>query len=182
MSSGISIMDLGLNEFRLDLLDYIKRNGDVEAAPHGMHAVVEATDDVPPGVVFVLKNINAKINIDGQNRLHPFYMVYIGEDGEVICDHLSPKAMLDRMRLICKNQTEPDLDLCHAFNAETDDGRDMSTYSELLSEAIDSIIHVKEESDIEAFIKGNQMSFLSNVISGLEDFELICFLVVKERR
>lgn len=182
MSSGISIMDLGLNEFRLDLLDYIKRNGDVEAAPHGMHAVVEATDDVPPGVVFVLKNINAKINIDGQNRLHPFYMVYIGEDGEVICDHLSPKAMLDRMRLICKNQTEPDLDLCHAFNAETDDGRDMSTYSELLSEAIDSIIHVKEESDIDAFIKGNQMSFLSNVISGLEDFELICFLVVKERR
>lgn len=100
----------------------------------------------------------------------------------MICDHLSPKAMLDRMRLICKNQTEPDLALCHAFNAETDDGRDMSAYSELLSEAIDSIIHVKEESDIDAFIKGNQMSFLSNVISGLEDFELICFLVVKERR
>ena len=182
MSSGISIMDLGLNEFRLDLLDYIKKNGAVENAPHGMHAVVEATADTPPGVIFVLKNINAKVNIDGQNRLHPFYMVYIGEDGEIVCDHLSPKEMLDRMRLLCKNQAEPNLALCHQFNQETDDGRNMSACSELLSEAIDSIIHVKEESDMDSFMQGKQTSFLANTISGLEDFELICFLVVKERR
>lgn len=181
MSSGISIMDLGLNEFRLDLLDYIKRNGDVEAAPHGMHAVVAASDLAPPGVIFVLKNLNAKVNIEGQNRLHPFYMVYIGEDGEVICDHLSPKDMLDRMRRICKDQLEPDRMLCRAFNEETNDGRDMSEYSELLSEAIESIIHVQDESEMDSFLKGRQMSFLSNVISGLEDFELICFLVIKER-
>lgn len=181
MSSGISIMDLGLNEFRLDLLDYIKRNGDVEAAPHGMHAVVAASELAPPGVIFVLKNLNAKVNIEGQNRLHPFYMVYIGEDGEVICDHLSPKDMLDRMRRICKDQLEPDRMLCRAFNEETNDGRDMSDYSELLSEAIESIIHVQDESEMDSFLKGRQMSFLSNVISGLEDFELICFLVIKER-
>lgn len=181
MSSGISIMDLGLNEFRLDLLEYIKQHGDVEAAPHGMHAVVAATEDAPPGVVFVLKNLNTRVNIEGQNRLHPFYMVYIGEDGDVICDHLSPKDMLDKIRLLCKGQTEPDMPLCRSFNAETNDGRDMQTYSELLSGAIDSIIHVKEESDIDSFMKGNQMSFLSNVISGLEDFELICFLVVRDR-
>ncbi len=181
MSSGISIMDLGLNEFRLDLLDYIKRNGDVEAAPHGMHAVVAASELAPPGVIFVLKNLNAKVNIEGQNRLHPFYMVYIGEDGEVICDHLSPKDMLDRMRRICKDQLEPDRMLCRAFNEETNDGRDMSEYSELLSEAIESIIHVQDESEMDSFLKGRQMSFLSNVISGLEDFELICFLVIKER-
>ena len=181
MSSGISIMDLGLNEFRLDLLDYIKRNGDVEAAPHGMHAVVAASELAPPGVIFVLKNLNAKVNIEGQNRLHPFYMVYIGEDGEVLCDHLSPKGMLDRMRRICKDQLEPDRMLCRAFNEETNDGRDMSDYSELLSEAIESIIHVQDESEMDSFLKGRQMSFLSNVISGLEDFELICFLVIKER-
>ena len=182
MSSGISIMDLGLNEFRLDLLDYIKKNGAVENVPRGMHAVVEATADTPPGVIFVLKNINAKVNIDGQNRLYPFYMVYIGEDGEIICDHLSPKDMLDKMRLICKNQIEPNLPLCHQFNQETDDGRDMSACSELLSEAIDSIIHVKAESDLDLFMKGRQMSFLANSISGMEDFELICFLVIQERR
>lgn len=182
MSSGISIMDLGLNEFRLDLLEYIKHHDDVEAAPRGMHAVVAATEAVPPGVIFVLKNLNAKVNTDGQNRLHPFYMVYIGEDGEIICDHLSPKEMLDRMRLACKSRTEPDWQLCRRFNEETKDGHHMAAYSALLSQAIDSIVHVKEESDLDAFMQGKPMSFLSNTITGLEDFELICFLVVKERR
>ena len=77
MSTGISIMDLGLNEFRLDLLEYIKRHPDIEKAPHGMNAVVAATEESPAGVIYVLKNIDGGINIDNQNRLHPFYMVYI---------------------------------------------------------------------------------------------------------
>lgn len=179
MQSGISIMDLGLNEFRLDLLDYIKTHGDVESAPHGMHAVVRATDELPAGVIFVLKNRNGDINIGSQNRLHPFYMVYIGEDGEVVCDHLSPKDMLDRMRLMCKGASEPDAALCRAFNQETKDGKDMRFYSQLLSDAIDSIIQVKEDSDIDSFLSGKQMSFLSGKINGLDDFELICFLVIK---
>ena len=179
MQSGISIMDLGLNEFRLDLLDYIKTHGDVESAPHGMHAVARATDDMPAGVIYVLKNRSNEVNINNQNRLHPFYMVYIGEDGEVICDHLSPKDMLDRMRLMCKGVSEPDAALCREFNRETKDGRDMALYSELLSDAIDTIIHAKEESDIDSFLSGKQMSFLSGKINGLDDFELICFLVVK---
>jgi hypothetical protein len=179
MQSGISIMDLGLNEFRLDLLDYIKRHDDVEKAPHGMHAIAAATDDMPPGVIYVLRNVNNDVNINNQNRLHPFYMVYIGEDGEVICDHLSPKDLLDRMRLLCRGHSEPDTALYQAFNRDTKDGRNMAQYSELLSDAIDSIIHVKEESDIDTFLKGKQMSFLSGRIKGLDDFELICFLVIK---
>jgi SNF2 family DNA or RNA helicase len=179
MQSGISIMDLGLNEFRLDLLEYMKRHPDIEKAPHGMNAIVRATEEAPMGVLFVLRNINGGVNIDEQNRLHPFYMVYIGEDGEVVCDHLSPKVMLDKMRLLCRGKDEPDMEMCRAFNRDTKDGRNMSTYSEMLSEAIDSIIHVKEESDIDSFLKGNQTSFLKGAISGLEDFELICFLVVK---
>lgn len=179
MQSGISIMDLGLNEFRLDLLEYIKTHGDIENAPYGLHAVVRATDDLPAGVIFVLKNRRNEINISSQNRLHPFYMVYVSEDGEVVCDHLSPKDMLDRMRLMCKGASEADLALCRDFNRETKDGKDMSFYSQLLSDAIDSIIQVKEDSDIDRFLSGKQMSFLSGKINGLDDFELICFLVVK---
>ena len=179
MQNGISIMDLGLNEFRLDLLEYIKQHDDVEHAPHGMHAVVGAMEDMPPGVIYVLRNISNEVNIGNQNRLHPFYMVYIGEDGEVVCDHLSPKELLDKMRLICKGHSEPEKELCRAFNKETKDGRDMGLYSGLLSDAIDSIIHVKEESEIDSFLKGSQVSFLSGKIKGLDDFELICFLVVK---
>ena len=179
MSSGISIMDLGLNEFRLDLLEYIKHHPDIDKTPFGLHSVARATDDTPAGVIYVLKNRSNSVNIDNQNRLHPFYMVYISRDGEVICDHLSPKEMLDKMRFLCKGKTEPIPELYRAFNKETKDGRNMSEFSALLGDAIASIIEVKEESDIDSFLGGGQMSFLADEIKGLDDFELICFLVVR---
>lgn len=179
MSSGISIMDLGLNEFRLDLLEYVKTHPDLEKKPKGLHAVVPATEDLPEGVIFVLRNINNSVNIDNQNRIHPFYMVYIGIDGEVICDYLNPKKMLDDIRLLCRGKNEPIKYLCQQFNEETDDGRDMVEMSELLSEAIESIINSKEESDIDSLFSAGGTSALISSVSGLDDFELICFLVIK---
>ncbi len=179
MSSGISIMDLGLNEFRLDLLEYIKEHPEVERAPHGMNAVVAAAEDYPKGVIYVLRNIRNEVNINSQNRLHPFYMVYLSEDGEVVVDHLSPKEMLDSFRFLCKGKREPDRKLCAAFNKETEDGRKMNKYSALLGDAIASIIDRKDESDMDSFLSGKQMSFLSETIGGLDDFELISFLVIR---
>ena len=179
MSTGISIMDLGLNEFRLDLLEYVKTHGDLEKMPKGMHAVVPATEELPQGVIFILKNINNNVNVDNQNRIHPFYMVYIGNDGEVICDYLNPKKMLDDIRLLCRGKKEPVKELCKQFNEETDDGRDMLEISELLSDAINSIIDSKEESDIDSLFSAGGTSALMSTVSGLDDFELICFLVVK---
>ena len=179
MSSGISIMDLGLNEFRLDLLEYVKHHDDLSSKPKGLHAVVPADDENPQGVIFVLRNINNSVNIDNQNRIHPFYMVYIGNDGEIICDYLNPKKLMDTVRLLCRGHSTPITALCNAFNAETDDGRNMAGMSELLSEAINSIIDVKEESDIDSLFSAGGTSALMSEISGLEDFELICFLVVK---
>ena len=179
ISSGISIMDLGLNEFRLDLLEYVKTHPDLEKKPKGLHAVVPATEYLPEGVIFVLRNINNSVNIDNQNRIHPFYMVYIGIDGEVICDYLNPKKMLDDIRLLCRGKNEPIKYLCQQFNEETDDGRDMVEMSELLSEAIESIINSKEESDIDSLFSAGGTSALMSSVSGLDDFELICFLVIK---
>lgn len=179
MTTGISIMDLGLNEFRLDLLEYVKNNPDLDKTPFGLHSVAPANEDAPSGVIYVLKNRDNSVNIDNQNQLHPFYMVYIADDGEVICDHLSPKQMLDKMRLICRGKTEALPELYREFNKETNDGKDMSELSRLLGEAIASIIEVKAESDIDSFLGGGQVSFLDNEIKGLEDFELICFLVVR---
>lgn len=179
MTTGISIMDLGLNEFRLDLLDYIKQHPDIDKTPYGLSAVAPAGEDTPPGVIYILKNRSNSVNIDNQNRLHPFYMVYISETGEVICDHLSPKNMLDKMRFLCKGKTEPIPELYQPFNRETRDGRNMNQYSKLLGEAIASIIEVKDESDIDGFLGGGQISFLNNEIRGLDDFELICFLVIR---
>ena len=179
MSSGISIMDLGLNEFRLDLLEYIKYHPEIEKAPFGLDAIVPANDDAPAGVIYVLKNRSDSVNIDHQNRLHPFYMVYIGDNGDIVCDHLSPKEMLDKMRYLCKGKTEPIPEVYKPFNRETRDGRNMKKYSELLGKAIASIIEVKEENDIDSFLNGKQISFLSNEIKGLDDFELICFLIIR---
>jgi hypothetical protein len=112
MQSGVSIMDLGLNEFRQDLIDYMKRNGDMDKIPKGLHAIVPSTEDCPPGAVFILKNRDNNVNIDKQNRLHPFYMVYIKTDGEVVCNHLSPKELLDKLRSLCKGKTEPEMNVC----------------------------------------------------------------------
>lgn len=179
MQSGVSIMDLGLNEFRLDLLEFIKQHPDIERSPNGMHAVVKHTKDAPPGVIYILKNINKEVNIDNQNRLHPFYMVYINDNSEVICNHLAPKTMLDLMRLLCRGEKEPDQELCRIFNAETKDGKNMKKYSELLQNAVASIIEVKEQNDIDSlFGSGSTTALLSNV-RGLDDFELICFIVIK---
>ena len=179
MGSGISIMDLGLNEFRLDLLEYIKHHEEIETAPKGLHTVVSKTEEAPVGVIFVLRNINDSVNIDNRNRIHPFYMVYISEEGEIVCDYLNPKKLLDIMRLLCRGNNEPVMELCKKFNQETDDGRKMGEVSELLSEAINSIIDAKEESDIDSLFKSGGTTALLSAVSGLDDFELICFLVVK---
>ena len=179
MNTGISIMDLGLNEFRMDLLAYIKEHPDIEHTPFGLHAVVPAREDSPAGVVYVLKNRNNGVNIDQKNRLHPFYLIYIADNGEVVINHLQPKELLDRLRFFCKGITEPNKEICETFNQQTNDGKDMSMYSDLLGEAINSIIDVKEESDIDSFLSGVQGSLFGNEIKGLDDFELICFLVIK---
>ena len=178
MSGGISIMDLGLNEFRLDLLEYIKTHPDLDHMPFGLHSVVKKTEDLPEGVFFVLKNRNNGVNIDSLNRIHPFYMVYIGMDGEIVCDYLNPKKLLDDMRLLCRGKNEPIAEVYTKFNKETDDGRNMSEMSALLSEAINSIIDTKEESDIDSLFKSGGTSALLSEVKGIDDFELVTFLVV----
>ena len=175
MTNGISIMDLGLNEFRMDLLSYMKTHKAIDHTPFGIHAVIKGDK---PGVIFVLKNVNEQINIENQNRLHPFYLVYVGMDGEVITNHLQPKDTLDMMRHLAQGKTDPDMNLCEQFNKATDNGKDMGKISQLLEDAIMTIIDAKDESDIDSFFGGGQTTFLSGGFSGLDDFELICFMVV----
>lgn len=179
MDTGVNIMDLGLNEFRLDLLANLKEHPNMDLTPFGMSAVVKSSELVEPGVMYVLKNKNNGVNIDRSNLLHPFYMVYLSHTGTVICDHLSPKKLLDKMRYACKDKTEPDKALCKQFNKETRDGKNMRHYSDLLQSAIESIITVKEESDIESLFSVGETSALTYNIKGLDDFELITFLVIK---
>ena len=179
MDTSVNIMDLGLNEFRLDLLEYMRTNHDVEHTPFGLHAVVSSTKYAPRGVIYVLKNRTASVNIDHKNQLHPFYMVYIDEDGNIVVDHLHPKKLLDTLRLTCKRYSKPDIALCRDFNKETRDGLRMQKYSDLLGKAISSIVNVKKESDVDSFLGGFMGELFTEEIKGIDDFELICFLVIK---
>jgi hypothetical protein len=178
-------------------------NPNIEHTPFGLHAVVPASEGCPPGVVYVLKNRNNNVNIDRKNRLHPFYLVYIADtacrvptgmneescrdtacrvrnnESQVFINHLSPKDLLDRLRYLCKGKSAPDMELCKEFNRITRDGKNMQHYSDLLSDAIASIIDVKEESDIDSFLGGATGSLFTNEIQGLDDFELVCFLVIR---
>ena len=180
MRGGVSITDLGLNEFRMELLEYAKHHPELETCPGGISAVAAATPDAPPGVVFVLKNVHNEVNINDRNRLHPYYLVYLDEDGVTLHSHLCPKDILDAMRQLCRGQKQPDKALCRVFNAETDDGRKMQKYSDLLEDAVLSIVDAKADSDLDSLFRAGGTTALLDKVSGLNDFELICFIVVRE--
>jgi len=183
INTGVSITDLGLNDFRMDLVQYVKQEGDLSKVPSGLHTVVPADKEkgAHPGVIFVLHNVNSEVNINNQNRLHPFYLVYIGSDGHVVANHLEVKKTLDLLRLLCKGRREPVAEVYKPFNRETRDGRKMDRYSRLLEEAIKSIIEVKEASDLDSLFSAGGTTALLDTIRGLEDFELIAFVVVREK-
>lgn len=181
MGSGVSITDLGLNDFRMDLVNYINENGSLESTSNGIHTVCkkDLDRDITGGVIYVLKNINPDVNIDNTNQLHPFYLVYIKEDGQIASNHLDVKNTLDILRIISKGQKEPIKEVYELFNEETEDGKKMDKYSHLLSQAIESILHVKDESDVDSLFTAGGTTALTNTIKGLEDFELITFIVIK---
>ncbi|MGF1450467.1 MAG: helicase-related protein [Opitutales bacterium] len=182
VKTGVSITDLGLNDFRMDLLGYLKTNGDLATAPTGMHAVLPAEPEngLPPGVIFALRNRNHGINIDQQNRLHPYYLIYVDREGQVIVNHTEAKRMLDLIRSACKGRNEPVRSAYTIFNEATEDGRRMEDCSRLLRLAIQSMVELKEDKDIDSLFSGERTSALVNKISGLDDFELIAFLVLQD--
>jgi hypothetical protein len=181
VDGSVAITDLGLNDFRMDLANYIKEHGEPSNVPHGLNAVVLHNDEkaVKKGVIFILRNTNDGVNINNRNRLHPYYLVYLDMDGNVIYDYTQVKKILDVIRTTSKHEVEPIKAACADFNRETKDGLKMDKYSELLESAIKSIIHVKEENDVDTlFSEGSDVLF-NGRIKGLDDFELITFFVIK---
>ena len=181
VKTGVSITDLGLNDFRMDLVNFIKEKGSMDHAPKGMHAVAPAIPEkgVLPGAIFALRNTNADLRVNSQNRLHPFYLVYVGLDGGIVANHTEVKRVLDLLRVASRDKPEPIPALYRPFNAETLDGRQMQTYSRLLEQGIRSMIEIKEERDVDSLFSPGGTTALENPIRGLDDFELIAFLVIR---
>jgi len=179
LREGVSITDLGLNDFRVDLSNYIKTYGELNNIPEGLHTVTESTPFLPPGVVYVLKNVNSGVNINKLNRLHPFYLVYIKQDGEIYLSHVDSKKILDAVRMLCKGKSEPLSHLCKQISEETDEYHRMDEYSLLLKQSIGSIINTEEEKELLSLFKAGGTSVLKGKVKGLEDFKLISFIVIK---
>ena len=172
MDNSICLTDLGLNDFRMDLINFLQIKGDIKNVSCGVHTVCKKDENknIKEGVIFVLKNIN---------QAQSFYLVYISQDGQIIQNHLNIKNILDTLRTLCKTKDEPIKEEYSLFNEETKDGKDMQKYSNLLNQAINSIEQTKELSDIESLFNSAGTTFLENKISGLDDFELIAFVVIK---
>lgn len=186
--AGVSITDLGLNDFRMDLLGYTKQFGDLNTVPKGLHSVIPAdpAKGLVPGVIFALRNIEADENqLTGKNgnrgnRLHPHYLVYLDQYGEVVADHTEAKHLLDLLRTGCRPYTEPVSEVVGSFNSATRDGADMEEYSQLLTDAIHSMIDVTDERDIDSLFTPGHTTALTQAIAGLDDFELTAFVAVVE--
>ena len=181
VKTGVSITDLGLNDFRMDLLGYVKTHGDLRQTPNGLHAVVPADPAIglEPGVIFTLRNRHPEMAAGRSNRLHPYYLIYVGTSGDVVVDPTQIKRILDLARASCRDRDRPVAAACGPFNAATDDGRDMSAYSRLLDIAVESIIDAKHNADVDSLFAGGQTSALRGDVQGRDDFELITFLVVQ---
>jgi hypothetical protein len=134
--TGVSITDLGLNDFRMDLLGYMKENDDIATAPKGLHAVVPAdpAKGLVPGVIFALRNVNADEHINRGNRLHPHYLVYLDDQGKVVADHTEAKHLLDLLRAGCRPTTSQSATSSRTFNAAPSEGAEMGKYSALLTD------------------------------------------------
>jgi len=182
LNTGVSITDLGLNDFRMDLVKYVQEHGNLDNVPPGLHTVVPSrlSKNAPSGVIYILRNINSEVNVDNQNRLHPYYLVYMDNKGQVVSQHPDAKKTLDLIRMLCKGRKAPEKTLYEPFNDETEDGRNMGHYSFLLEQAIRSIIDVKEEGEIDSLFSAGGTTALLNTVKGLEDFELVSFIVVRD--
>jgi hypothetical protein len=181
LKTGVSITDLGLNDFRMDLVNYVKDQGNLSRYPTGMHAVLPADPGLGliPGVIFALRNRNGSVNVQQLNRLHPYYLVYVDMDGQTVVPYTEVKRLLDVIRASAKPCAEPIREAYQPFNERTQDGREMGTYSNLLTAAIRSIVQTDEEKELDGLFSGQKSSMSSGPTAGIDDFELIAFLVVE---
>ncbi len=183
ISGGISITDLTFNDFKIDLMGYLKENrSTLDEAPNGMYAVVKIADslcdEIEPGVIFTLRQLKGHAQTKEQNALFPYYLAYVTENG-VKLTFIHAKKILDIYKKLCSGNSRVVRELVDAFNLETVDGSSMQPYSELLKKAIENLIGKKQEIGVASLFSKGGTTMQKELFDGIEDFELITFLVLK---
>ncbi len=184
LSGGISITDLTLDDFIMSLDKYLKSHpGLLESYPTGIYAVTDINEklknDISSGVIFCLKQKNFTESEKGQNSLYPYHLVYVKEDGTIEIKNTNPKKILDIYKAITSNKNETIKKLVNEFNQETKNGNKMDKYTGLLEKAIFDIKGYIEEKGVKSLFRLGKSTILDNKVTGLDDFELVTFLVIK---
>lgn len=186
IAGTISITDLTMNDFKMDLAEYMKTNaGRLEKAPLGMFAIApkeRLEAGFEPGIILTLKQAQfSAVESKEVNALHPYYLVYIAESGEIRYSYLQGKYILDLFKKLCHGDETVHKDLVAIFDKETDSSRNMGKYSELLKTAIGHMVGQKQEDGLQnLFGSVGKTSIAKNAsLSALDDFELISFLIIK---
>lgn len=184
LSDGISITDLTLNDFRMDLAEYLKEHGDrLERMAPGAFAVTRADDLVEddalePGVLFCLQSDNARVRTGSTYALAPYYLVYVSDTGEIRLNFTQAKQVLDVLKKLSLGRAHPDPDAVARLNTLTKTGRDMTHYQGLLSCAVAAITGRAEEKGVESLFQRGGTVLRKDSFRGIDDFEVVAYLVV----
>mgnify|MGYP000886046311 FL=1 len=180
INGNISITDLSFNDFKMDLVNYMKNHKELlEKAPTGMYAIAKSNiDEAVKGVIFCLKKINQNIKPSEYNTLNPYFFVYIKDDGEILLNFIQSKKILDIYKKVCSGQNKLYTELIKEFNQETNNAKDMKKFTDFLEKTVENIVGKEEEKGIESLFSFDKTT-LSKSVQNMDDFELISFLVIK---
>lgn len=181
MDGSVSITDMTLNDFRMDLSSFMKENIDtLERAPTGYFAAVShANAEIPAGAIFCLRDIHGKVQKDTSYALAPYYIIYVAEDGTIVFNHLQGKKSLDIFKKLCATRDTLDEDAITSLSSATKDGKDMGTYQFMLESAITSVVGKTEEKGVESLFSRGGTVLTQDHFKGIEDFEVVAFLIIK---
>ena len=186
ISGNVSLTDFSMDDFRMDLLNFMKKNEDIlKNAPRGFFSVTtnkkeNLREEIQKGVIFCLKQINNFTTTNEKNALHPYYLLYMKENGEILYNHVHVKKILDIYRSLCHGQQDVEEQLYKVFYEETKNGKNMDNYKQLLEKATEEIVgKMDQQATLNIFSLGNLDSLVTSANTSLQDFEIISYLIVK---
>lgn len=182
LSSGVSITDLTLTDFRIDLAEYRKAHpGLLESLPLGTFAVTTTHEaEIPHGIVFCLRAEGpAATHISHSGYpIAPYYLVHVSDNGSVLLPYTQAKQTLDRLKQLCMGRLLPDETAYARFDSATKGGVDMHHAQSLLSHAMGSVVGKSEERAVASLFSPGGTHALPREFSGMDAFEVVAFLVV----
>ena len=181
LSTGVSIADLTLSDFRIDLAEYRRDHPEALATlPLGTMAVTTTAEtDIPPGIIFCLRAEGeaAKQAFEPAYPMAPNYLVHISDGGAVLLPFTQSKRILDRLKRLCGGRDKPDLEACARFDKASKQGADMQHAQRLLAKAVGSVVGKTEQRAVASLFSPGGTHVLADEFAGIDDFEVIAFLV-----